>query len=169
MFVSRLDPSEIHTWADRYDYPEEEIFVQEVGPRIRGQGFCTAADFVALCVWKSPRIRSRCGKNEPAYVEAVTRIALTTPHERLRIEVLTLLSGVGWPMASVILHWGHHDPYPILDSRALWSLGVSDPPAYTFDFWWAYTEFCRHLAHHTSISMRHLDRALWQYARENQP
>ena len=168
MFVLRLHLNEIHTWADRYDYPEEEIFVQEVGPRIRGRRFCTAADLVRLCEWKSPRIRSRCGKNEPAYVEAVTRIALTTPHERLRIEVLTLLSGVGWPMASVILHWGHHDPYPILDSRALWSLGISDPPAYTFEFWEAYTGFCRHLSHHTSISMRRLDRALWQYAKENQ-
>lgn len=33
-----------------------------------------------------------------------TRVALSTPSERLRIEVLTLLDGVGWPTASVLLH-----------------------------------------------------------------
>ena len=61
--------------------------------------------------------------------------------------------------------WG----YPIIDYRALWSLGVTDPPPYTFDFWWAYTEHCRALAKKYRASMRVLDRALWQYSKENQP
>jgi hypothetical protein len=72
-------------------------------------------------------------------------------------------------MASVILHWGCHEPYPILDYRALWSLGIDSPPAYNFNFWWAYTQQCRGLAAQAGVSMRTLDRALWQYSKENQP
>ncbi len=34
MFALRFHPDELHTWADRYNYPEEERFVQEVGSRM---------------------------------------------------------------------------------------------------------------------------------------
>ena len=37
------------------------------------------------------------------------------------------LSGVRWPTASVLLHFGHRDRYPILDYRALEALGVPSP------------------------------------------
>ena len=60
--------------------------------------------------------------NAEGFVNAVTATALATPDERLRIEVLTLLDGVDWPTASVVLHFCHADPYPILDYRAIWSL-----------------------------------------------
>ena len=62
----------------------------------------------------------------------------------------------------------HRDPYPILDYRALWTLGVEKPPAYHFDLWSAYTQYCRELAREIGVSMRDLDRALWQYSKENQ-
>lgn len=168
-FSLLFEPQEIAYWHGRYAYPGEKTIAQQIAPRIKAQRFCTADDLTTLCYWKSPRIRTRCAANDPAYVQAVTQIAFTTPNERLRIEVLTLLCGVGWPMASVILHWGHHEPYPILDFRALWSLGIIELPAYTFDFWWAYTCFCRDLAQQANVSMRTLDQALWQYSKENQP
>jgi len=82
--------------------------------------------------------------------------------------VLTLLSGVGWPMASVVLHWCHTAPYPILDFRALWSLGVAPLPSYDFPLWRAYTDHCREMAAAAGVSMRDLDRALWQFSKENQ-
>ena len=55
-------------------------------------------------------------------VEDITRIALSTNSERLRIESLTLLDGVSWPSASVLLHFGHKDPYPILRHFELYRL-----------------------------------------------
>jgi hypothetical protein len=39
---------------------------------------------------------------------------------------------------------------------------------YEFSFWWEYTQFCRKLAAEAGVSMRTLDRALWQYSKENQ-
>lgn len=47
--------------------------------------------------------------------------------ERARIESLTILDGVSWPTVSAILHLFHKDPNPILDYRALWSVGVEVP------------------------------------------
>jgi hypothetical protein len=66
------------------------------------------------------------------------------------------------------LHFGHTDQYPILDYRALWSLAVDPPPPYSFSIWWRYVEFCRTLAKKCDVSVRTLDKALWQYSNENQ-
>jgi len=101
-------------------------------------------------------------------VNETTRTSLSTSDERLRIDVLTLLSGVAYPTASVILHLFHPDAYPILDFRALWSLGYETPPEYDFGFWKRYTTFCRGYAKRLGQSMRTIDRAFWQYSKENQ-
>jgi hypothetical protein len=125
-------------------------------------------DFLALCKWKTPRTRPRCETNDEDFIRSVTSTALSTKDERLRIEVLTVLTGVEWPTASVILHFCSTDRYPILDFRALWSLSVDVPKKYDFKFWSAYTEACRKLSDETGVSMRTLDRALWQFSKENQ-
>ncbi len=66
----------------------------------------------------------------------------------------------------MLLHFGHGDPYPILDFRALASLGVEQPSSYTFKFWWSFVLACRELAERHQVDMRTLDRALWQYSLE---
>ncbi|UQN08815.1 hypothetical protein [Deinococcus sp. QL22] len=122
-----------------------------------------------LSRWKSPRSAPLIQRNDEAYVQEITRFALTTPLERARIEALTLLSGVAWPTASVILHLYHLERYPILDFRALWSVQADLKHAYDFGFWMAYVEFCRVQADEANVDMRTLDRALWQYSKEKQP
>ena len=119
------------------------------------------------CYWKSPRTQTWCASNDAGTVEIITRAALTSVDERVPIETLTTLNGVSWPTASVLLHFGHRDQYPILDYRALWSLGVAPPP-YSFSVWRPYVEFCRALAKKCGVSVRTLDKALWQYSSENQ-
>jgi hypothetical protein len=144
------------------------LIEKDIAPRARRVGWLSKPDFLALARWKSPRSQSRCASNSEDFIKAVTQTALSTQDERLRVEVLTLLRGVSWPTASVILHFAHKSPYPILDVRALWSVGVETPPsAYTFDFWQRYTKFCRELAVKCKVTMRALDRALWQYSKEN--
>ena len=154
-------------WARRFSDAGADDAVSAIGSRAKARGYLTRDEFLRLCRWKSPRSRPRVESNAPEFVRAVTKTALTTRDERLRIEVLTLLEGVHWPTASVILHFCHRDPYPILDVRSLWSLGV-DRPAYDFTFWWAFTNMCRRLAERHSCSLRTLDRALWQYSKEHQ-
>ena len=166
-FKLRFRLTRVHNLAARYAYGDD--VAEGIGEVVRPARSYTQAQFLELCRWKSVRTQPRCEENDAALVEAVTTVALTTPHEQLRIEVLTLLRGVSWPTASVLLHFGHRDPYPIVDYRALWSLGIDEPPArYDFPFWWAYVRTCRKLAADAGVSMRILDRALWQYSKENQ-
>lgn len=141
----------------------------EIAPRIRGAGFVTRPDFLVLTHWKSPRSKKRCETNAESYVEETTRLAFAARDERLRIGILRLLEGVEWATASVLLHFGARDRYPIFDFRALWSLGFDTPPACSFPLWWRYTLTCRQLASRAGVSMRDLDRALWEFARQNQP
>jgi hypothetical protein len=55
-----------------------------------------------------------------------------------------------------------------LDIRALWSLGIdANTVPYSFELWSDYTLFCGKLAQETNVTMRELDRALWQYPKEN--
>ncbi len=166
-FQLRVPVSELRSLAARYSYKGEDRIIGEVVPRIRVAGCLSTADLVELGTWKSPRIRSRVASNSDELTTEATRVALSTNSEELRIKVLLALFGVGWPVASVILHLCHCEDYPILDFRALWSLQTPVPKQYTFEFWNAYTACCRRLAQKHSLSMRDLDRALWQYSKEN--
>ena len=177
-FSLRFPASDIYEHADSYwqmssreiDRLLENDVILQIGPVIRHQHHLTLAQLRTLCRWKSPRSQPYVARNDDAFVQAVTHTSLTTDHDRLRIEVLLLLAGVQWPTASVILHFGYDNLYPILDVRALWSAGVDKPESipHTHALWQAYTSFCRTTANAAGVTLRTLDRALWQYARENQ-
>ena len=164
----KFNQSQIQELADRYNYPLSEKELVNLKKTILARGYLTKSDLKRVAFWKSPRSSGNVDKNPEHYVEEVTGFALYTQSERARIESLTILDGVGWPTASVILHLFHRDPYPILDFRTLWSLSLYVPAQYTFNFWWPYVDFCRNLATEAGVDMRTLDRALWQYSRENQ-
>lgn len=169
-FELQFSKNELPAWGDRYSYgtPAENEVVIEVGKRMKDQGFLTLDHLVRICEWKTSRSRAAVQKNSDSFVREVTRSCVDSNNERFRIEVLTLLDGVAGPTASVILHFAHSDPYPILDYRALWSFGREEPSRYTFDDWMPYVRKCRELAEESGLSMREVDQALWQYSKENQ-
>ena len=74
---------------------------------------------------------------------------------------------VNYPVASVILHFGKNNHYPIIDFRSLWSLSVPVPNYYIYAFWQSYVAYCRSLSQKAKLDMRTIDRALWQYSKEN--
>ena len=170
-FVLRFAIGEVREWAARYGYlgPETKRLETVIGPRSRDAGVISKRDFLEICEWKSLRQRARYAENSAELVEEATHIALSARDERIRIGVLLVLRGVGWPVASTLLYFAHRDPYPILDFRALWSLGVDRPPAaYDFGYWWSYVQACRRIAREAAVNVRDLDRALWQYSKEHQ-
>jgi hypothetical protein len=165
LFALRYNLSEIRTWANLYPVEDDKRVEKTIAPLVRKRHYFEKEEFVELCRWKTHRSRRLVQSNTEDFIKEVTHTALTTRSERLRIEVLTLLNGVSWPTASVLLHFGYDNLYPILDFRALWSLGVDATKVnYNFDFWWEYTQFCRNLSTAVGVSMRVLDRALWQYS-----
>ena len=164
----RFSESQIISWAEKYEYVRDETELLDLAPHVQSAGYLTKAELYQVARWKSPRSARHIAGNDAAYVEEVTALALAASEERTRIEALTLLDGVRWPSASVILHFFHDAPYPILDYRALWSLGQKTPKKYDFSIWWAYVEYCRKIARRNSVDMRTLDRALWQYSKTRQ-
>jgi hypothetical protein len=168
-FRLRFDKKAILEWAACYPAGYDEELETVIAPQVKARGYFLQEEFIRLCRWKTPRSQRKVASNSADYIEAVTQTALSTQSERLRMEVLLLLNGVRWPTASVVLHFCHPVPYPVLDFRALWSLGIdANSVPYNFEFWNEYTQFCRKLAKETKVTMRELDRALWQYSRENQ-
>ena len=154
--------------AQRYQYESDEVDLSDLKANIDVRGYLTKAELRTVARWKSPRSAGYMEKNSDDYIQAVSRIALTAREERIRIEVLTLLDGVNWPTASVVLHFFHKDRYPIVDFRALWSVSMDVPNQYRFGVWWEYVKYCRTLATRAHLTMRQLDQALWQYSKENQ-
>jgi len=167
MFKLQFPIRDLDKYAREFTWNEklEPIIVNEIVPSVRKNGFLSREEFLIVCNWKSPRISKHCKANDEATIRELSRLALATPNERLRIELLTLLNGVQYPVASVFLHFFHRDKYPIIDWRALASLGIKRKDIdYNFDFWFEYVKYCRGLSEKTGKSMRYVDQALWQYA-----
>jgi hypothetical protein len=163
----RFREKDIWPIAARYEYQND--ILTTVKSSVRQRGYILNDELQEIARWKAPRSAGHTKKNKGKYVAEVTKFALSTPNERARIEVLTCLDGVSWPTASVILHFFHVERYPILDYRALWSVTLDVPSQYGFGLWSRYVDFCRSVAKRNRVTMRTLDKALWQYSKENQP
>jgi hypothetical protein len=142
---------------------------QAVFPCYEQRGYLTKTEFLMVCEWKTARPRRWCAANDASLIQEISALARTTVSEQLRIQAWTLLAGVGWPTASVFLHFAFPGRYPILDFRALWSVSTEEPAQYCFAFWQNYSKFCRDLANQAGVSMRVLDQALWKYSEMHQP
>ena len=132
----------------------------------------TRDEFLEIGMWKSKRTKKHYLKNDDASVKKITKIAFSSDtSERLRIETLQLLKGVGYPVASALLHFGlSSEKYPIIDFRALWSLYAmnKDKIKYNFCLWDKYRTDCLNFTKKCNLSLRDLDKALWQFSKENQ-
>jgi hypothetical protein len=172
--MPRITIRQIPEFLARYNYhDQEDDDLISRRARIQREGKMRLEDLCLLCQWKAPRAAGHALKNKNAEVEEITGLAFRARNERVRIEVLQTLYGINYPTASVILHFFHKNTYPILDFRALWSMRIPQPATYTFSFWWDYVDACRRLLHqarrhHPKLSIRELDRGLWQYSYERQ-
>jgi hypothetical protein len=77
------------------------------------------------------------------------------------VAVLTGLIGVNVPVASAILTAIDQRRYTVIDFRALEGLGVKGIVV-SINFYLEYLRFCRRCAKLSKVSLRNLDRALWQ-------
>ncbi len=124
--------------------------------------------FVQLGRWKTRRQTKNYLRNSEKFIQATTQKALKTKDEKTKIETLMQLHGVAWAVASVILHFAFPEQYPILDFRAIWSMGLRQPKSYSFNFWQQYVTRFRKLRDETNLPARTLDRGLWMFSKLNQ-
>jgi hypothetical protein len=171
----RIPRQQIRAYIQRYErgYDETaEIHLKELIRDRFKQGQCslTKRIFLGIATWKTPRQKPNYERNPPGLISEVTEIAFQKGrNERVRIELLTIVDGVQYPVASTLLHFAFPDRYPILDFRAVWSLGMEQPSAYTFEFWWEFVGRMRTESSRLRLPIRELDKALWAYSKENQP
>ena len=93
-------------------------------------------------------------------------LACAANTERAAISVLCGLTGVDTPVASAILTWINPERYTVIDFRALEALG-NETNDRTVNFYLCYLSACRRLAKEHGVSLRNLDRALWQSSSED--
>ncbi len=165
-FVLQFDPSEITGLAARYgSEQDEEVF--KAGSYIR-DGNYSRENLKVIVRWKSARKIAFIDDNTDSEIARALRFAADTrTSEKLAVEILDRLHGVGLPMASAILTAIHPDKYTVIDFRALESLGVSKWPTDSIDYYVSYLQKCRELAHKHHVDLRTLDRALWQWSKEH--
>ena len=163
-FELRFNKKRLGKYSSRYEYQTDEI-LDGIVISAKEKNFLTKDEFLKICAWKTPRSKPKCASNSEEFIKEITHISLTTKSDQLRIEILTLLNGVGWPTASTLLHFCHKEGFPILDFRALDSLGLDKVPTYNYAFWKEYTTYCRYLGKELSLDLRTIDRGLWQYSK----
>jgi hypothetical protein len=164
-FELQFPASEIAALAERFGYQDDSPLLA-LGAAARARGYYTRREFIEVCAWKTPRSRPRVAANSGRAVISRTGRALAAGDESERITPLLELQGVGVPTASTLLYVAFPDDYPILDVRALESLGVKSRSTYTLSFWAQYLDACRELARLHGVSIRILDKTLWQYSQE---
>ena len=166
----RMPLGEVREWDARFGGDDGASRVlSDIGPAVRARGHFTRDEFLETYAWKTRRTLGRAEKYTEEEIADVTGVAFRQRDEKLRVCLLRVLDGVDWPVASTLLHVGCDPSYPILDFRAVWSLGSTVPAYVSFEFWWAYVECCRALATEAGVTVRELDRALWAYSEANQP
>jgi hypothetical protein len=164
-FALQFDPAQLPALAARFP-DSDETEVSAAGQAARLRGYYTRSEFVTVCRWKTPRSAPKVALNSAAAIRRACQAAFATESLEPQIRIILGLSGVGVPTASTLLHFAFPERFPILDVRALESLGVTGRSSYTPAFWASYVVACRSLAAAHGVSLRALDKALWQYSKE---
>lgn len=169
--LAPLTQEEIKALAERYwsytnekDRQKEKEIVEWIAPLAKRRGWFERDEFLKICRWKSKRPSKHYERNTDEEVKRATSAAFSVFEPETCVMALMELHGVGLPVASVLLHFGHRDNYPILDERACKALGCSKKESMAF--WRAYVNYSRDLAKQYTVSMRILDRALWTHGKE---
>ncbi|RAN96518.1 hypothetical protein [Micromonospora noduli] len=155
----------VQRWSGRYQVKQREFDVfGRIGPVVVNRGYYNRRDLLEVVRWKSPRSTTYVDRNSDSDIEDVTRMALAAP-QRLRHRVLSLLNGVGVPIASALLTVCEPSVFTVIDYRAIETLRAHGElgrrSSYT-----RYLEVCSALADRVETDLRTLDRALWQWSKE---
>jgi hypothetical protein len=165
-FHLQFPASELPALAARFPASDESATLR-LGAAARTRGYYRRSEFLTVCAWKTPRSRPKVQANSARAVRGASSVALSpASSEQTRMEALLALEGVGVPTASTLLYTAFPADYPILDVRALHALGHKPRSGYPISYWLSYLETCRALAAQHAVSLRTLDKALWQWSKE---
>jgi hypothetical protein len=152
--------------AARFSYPKDDSPCLAAGAEAVARGHYTLDDVILICEWKTGRTKTLVAANTEEDAGFITGEALRAASERSRMATMKWLQGVDVPTASALLFFAYPADYPIIDERALESLGQEAPRYYSLKFWTEYLSACRAIAKEVGVPIRTLDKALWQFSKE---
>jgi len=177
--MAKLNKDILFKWVDEYNeqywHGSDKEIEEKMKERLknkfkRGNMFLSKDEFEQICYWKAKRNKRNYSNNPEEYIKYITAQSFASRNDRFKIEALTLLKGVQYPVASTILHFSFPNKYPIIDWRVLWSLSklgypeMQQPAQYDFDFYNRYMRIIAGLSRKYGLSIRDVDKALWKYA-----
>jgi len=165
-FNLQFQQSEITELARTFSYPRDDKKAIKAGEQIKS-GHYTLTNLDEIAKWKSPRSIRHVLKNSAADVEEALRVAVSAKTDRTAMAVLIGLRGIDVPVGSAVLSMIDPERFTIVDFRALAALGVARRAAPSIDFYLEYLVRCRQLASDYGVSMRTLDKAMWQWSKES--
>ena len=161
-FTPQLTATEAKGFAARYLLQDDEAAFA-AGQFIKaGEGNRVHLEIIFR--WKNKdRGKGRLCQNSDEEIKDALHLASCAVQPRSGIAVLTGLYGVNVPTASAIMTVIHPDRYTIIDYRALEALGsiVTDR---SIPYYLHYLACCSGLAKLWGMSLRELDRGLWQWS-----
>jgi hypothetical protein len=163
-FRLQFEPARIKELAASYQYGDDTEPLA-AGRRIASGDF-SRGNVEVIFRWKTRgRGVSRLQGNPDLEISDALRLAGSAKTERAAVAVLCGLGGVDIPVASAILTMIDPERYTIIDYRALEALGVA-VTVHTITSYLEYLDQCRKLALENDVSLRELDRALWQWSKD---
>ncbi len=154
-------------YDNRYSGTSDMLIEEWVKKLLRKQRYLTREDLIKIGLWKSRRAKRYYENNNDLTVREITKFSFSTKSEEAQIKSLTALNGVSFPVASTILHFAFPKKYPIMNFRVIWSLGWKQPKIYDCNFWKRYCNETRDISKKLNLPLRVIDKALWQYSKEN--
>jgi hypothetical protein len=172
----------IQDWASEYKQQDKEKILEKkifsaIGKRNLPEEGLTLEILKDIAHWKAKGRTDWCVEKDSEYVREITTLAFSTKNERLRIEILTLLKGVNIRTASAILMFCFPEKCTTMDFRAWESLVdakfLTGKIKDDYEHYRDYNEICNQIAKDSEVAkdneapLRTLDKALWQWNKEN--
>ena len=156
-----IDAAWIDFWSAMYPVAEDARVLNEVGPRVRERGYYDRSDLIEVGNWKSQRVGPLLRSNTDAMIADITRTAFAAPLS-IQHSILTLLHGVGVPMASALLMVWRPEVHTVIDVRALATLRACGEIDTAKMAYVDYLATCKSISQRSNRDLRTVDRALFQ-------
>jgi hypothetical protein len=164
MFTPRLTAEEAKPLANAYDAAGD--WEAEVAGAMLRNGDLSVSHFRSIVKWKTNGWGlTRLDRNTDGEVRDALRLAIDARCPRSSIAVLVGLHGVDVPVASAIMAMVKPDVHTVIDFRALEALGYAGNYR-SIPFYLYYRAYCVNLAREWGMTVRNLDRSLWQWSSE---
>ena len=142
---------------------------------IKKKGFINKEIGLKILKWKSPRPTKHYDKNSSEDFETITKTAFQQKDEKIKIHILTALTGVNYPAASAILMFYDPTQYPVIDIRVwkqLYKYGLltenSKGQGFSLYQCDTYLNVVRQIAKELSITPRQVEKRLFDHDKKNQ-